>query len=654
MWIKKLILKNFRQFRDVEIDFERFKDHYMQIFLATNGTGKTTLLNAINWCLYGDEPHFTEESRFPLLNRKTIDESKVGDEKEVKVELWAHNSSESVKFIRKAIFSVYDKKERPVHQRSTFKVKTRNAMGDTDIHGDDDALDYVERFVPLKIREYFFFDGERLDKYFLENSGEKILDAAYKISKIELLYQARKHLNDTYEDLIDEASELNPELESLNHRKKNLNKNIGELKQEIRNNENQILNSKSNVDYYKEKLRGYPDVHNIREKIVLIKNKKNKKQESKQEKFVEKSKITASFGTLLMFHESVDEILSLINKKLEGGEIPPSNITPELVEEILENKICSLCGKEINQETNTKLESLLKELEVSTDIGTILTNMKPQLERKQNKIKQYRNQILSLSKDIKDLDEDIEEFNNEVDNLEQKLSGFNDENVAENQNELKKFEKSYEKHVEKRTDLDNKLKGEEEKLKEIEEELKLSLKNEKRLNLVNKQIDFVNKSLRVINEIIDEFLTETRNEIELETNKLFFDLIWKKKTYDKILIDDKYNIDVLDNIGLSCRGSLSAAEKQFLSLAFTLSLHKVSGYESPLIIDTPVSRVSDINRENFGQVFSKVSKETQIILLFTPSDYNKDVKKTLDPITKKCFVELSSDEKTAMVRCNND
>ena len=225
MWIKKLILKNFRQFRDVEIDFERFKDHYMQIFLATNGTGKTTLLNAINWCLYGDEPHFTEESRFPLLNRKTIDESKVGDEKEVKVELWAHNSSESVKFIRKAIFSVYDKKERPVHQRSTFKVKTRNAMGDTDIHGDDDALDYVERFVPLKIREYFFFDGERLDKYFLENSGEKILDAAYKISKIELLYQARKHLNDTYEDLIDEASELNPELESLNHRK-NLNKNI--------------------------------------------------------------------------------------------------------------------------------------------------------------------------------------------------------------------------------------------------------------------------------------------------------------------------------------------------------------------------------------------------------------------------------------------
>ena len=178
-------------------------------------------------------------------------------------------------------------------------------------------------------------------------------------------------------------------------------------------------------------------MHNIREKIVLIKNKKNKKQESKQEKFVEKSKITASFGTLLMFHESVDEILSLINKKLEGGEIPPSNITPELVEEILENKICSLCGKEINQETNTKLESLLKELEVSTDIGTILTNMKPQLERKQNKIKQYRNQILSLSKDIKDLDEDIEEFNNEVDNLEQKLSGFNDENVAENQNELK-------------------------------------------------------------------------------------------------------------------------------------------------------------------------------------------------------------------------
>ena len=59
-----------------------------------------------------------------------------------------------------------------------------------------------------------------------------------------------------------------------------------------------------------------------------------------------------------------------------------------------------------------------------------------------------------------------------------------------------------------------------------------------------------------------------------------------------------------------------------LALAFTLSLHKISGFDGPIIIDTPVARVSDENRQNFGVALASVSLQKQTILLFTPSEYS--------------------------------
>ena len=49
MKIKKLILQNFRQFRDLEIDFSITKDKNVNIILAENSTGKTTLMQSIKY-----------------------------------------------------------------------------------------------------------------------------------------------------------------------------------------------------------------------------------------------------------------------------------------------------------------------------------------------------------------------------------------------------------------------------------------------------------------------------------------------------------------------------------------------------------------------------------------------------------------------------
>lgn len=61
MRFNSIILKNYRQYRDVTLAFPKIKKTDLHMIVASNGVGKTNLMNAINWCLYGDEPHLGDD-----------------------------------------------------------------------------------------------------------------------------------------------------------------------------------------------------------------------------------------------------------------------------------------------------------------------------------------------------------------------------------------------------------------------------------------------------------------------------------------------------------------------------------------------------------------------------------------------------------------
>lgn len=92
-------------------------------------------------------------------------------------------------------------------------------------------------------------------------------------------------------------------------------------------------------------------------------------------------------------------------------------------------------------------------------------------------------------------------------------------------------------------------------------------------------------------------------------------------------------------------GSLSATEQMALAYAFTLSIHKASGQNCPLVIDSPLGRVSDENRSKMAQVLLDISKNKQIIMLFTPDEYSEGVSSLYDNNAKVMTLTLSEDEK---------
>ena len=60
MLIKSLKMQNFRQFKEITaVDFSCDPEQNVTIILGDNTFGKTTLLQAFNWCFY-------EQPRFPF------------------------------------------------------------------------------------------------------------------------------------------------------------------------------------------------------------------------------------------------------------------------------------------------------------------------------------------------------------------------------------------------------------------------------------------------------------------------------------------------------------------------------------------------------------------------------------------------------------
>ena len=90
MILQKLEMNNFRQYiGEQTVEFSTDPEKNVTVLIGINTAGKTTIVRAFEWCLYGkngfDDP--------VLLNSQVRDNMNVGDSQSVSVEItFEHNS----------------------------------------------------------------------------------------------------------------------------------------------------------------------------------------------------------------------------------------------------------------------------------------------------------------------------------------------------------------------------------------------------------------------------------------------------------------------------------------------------------------------------------------------------------------------------------
>ena len=175
------------------------------------------------------------------------------------------------------------------------------------------------------------------------------------------------------------------------------------------------------------------------------------------------------------------------------------------------------------------------------------------------------------------------------------------------------------------------------------------MKSNRLLDIYRKQLDFCKKGIILLDETLNEIIDECRKEMEIVTFDIFNKLIWKKDAFSKVNILEDYSFELLDAYGQQTLGACSAAERALLALSFTIALQQTSGHDSLLYIDTPLGRVGEKNRINFTEVLTGIAESKQVILSFTPTEYDENVRRLLAN-EYSSYCELSFDKGVTTIK----
>ena len=194
MLIKSLRMKNFRQFRGTtKVDFSCDSKKNVTIILGNNTFGKTTLLQAFNWCFYG-KVNFDQRPDF-LLNYDTSEEMRNGEQQIVEVEITVlHNDTEYVitrtqRYARDICANENVRGE----DTSTVKVSYRQEDGQTGLVKITQVDNVINNILPEDLSTYFFFDTERVSSI---STRKDVAEAVKGILGLSTMESAIKHLGD--------------------------------------------------------------------------------------------------------------------------------------------------------------------------------------------------------------------------------------------------------------------------------------------------------------------------------------------------------------------------------------------------------------------------------------------------------------------------
>ena len=205
-------------------------DKPVTLFGGLNGHGKTTLLDALQLCLYG--PHAAISNRNGLLYRDYL------------ARCLHRNSGIREAAVEIAFRHTIDGKEDRYRLHRSWRMGKNGGCKEhfevlknrrRDAALAENWIDQVEDFIPPNIAKLFFFDGEQVESYAAqENSTQLIGGAIRNLLGLDIVDQLEKDLR-TYlrrKRMEDKDDPLRGEIEQAEAALKELRQRIADLKQE--------------------------------------------------------------------------------------------------------------------------------------------------------------------------------------------------------------------------------------------------------------------------------------------------------------------------------------------------------------------------------------------------------------------------------------
>ena len=585
MKIKSLTLHNFRQFKDLTLDFSTDNNKNVTVILAENSIGKTTLTQSIKWCLYGEE-ETDLENKNNMLNQSVKDSSM--KEKEVywvEVNIVEENTIYNIKREKE----VFTRNNRSASE-DKVTMEYQNNLGETIILNSLNSTEnlkkinrMINKILTREMSQYFIFDGERINNLGSNNNKSKkdIQKAISPINGLPILENSIRSLQKVAKILRNEVTKSinDKDLTALDRIRntsenecKNFSKQINEITIEIERKEervNQLDRELGQFDQIKSKIEE-------RKKLEIQVKKSVNTIESKQKNILNSMGNYLIKSMALLVQEKFKDLT--FNEEYEAKSIP--NMQADAIDKIIDRGVC-ICGEKI---TESHLQHLLEQKNYQPPISNAVLIETFKLEAKSfiSGMDESYKQIRSNTDQYYGYIEEIDDDTNKMKELDFAIGSSDSESIQLKNDERRNLKKEISESQKILGAYEQQLLTAEESLKNAKSQYDKLIK-EKAANDYNSiKVELVEDSILSLEDKNKKERLERKKSIEEKANGHLSQIIYKNK---HIELSDNYEYSVKEINGVVA--SPSEGERVSISISLILA-----------IIDAHKEKVNDNLRKN--------------------------------------------------------
>jgi DNA sulfur modification protein DndD len=636
MKFRKLCIENYKSFQfQTEIVFP-VGENGRSIFLVggMNGAGKTSIMEAINFCLYGAKA----ADIFRNINRR----EKANGNANVAFELTVEMDDFSELVVKRSWSAgtaiapnVNDLSERLVVVRDGKRVS---------VQSQDMWQNYIRATIPPGITQFFFFDGEKIQEIAADDHSEVRLKSSLEAA-LGIQYIKRLAADILYIKLEERKGFVEISDEDLEFKESELRKERSKHTRKIQEREATV----AVLSEYKTKLQ------TAQKRFEATFNTAPETREAMRE--LEKKRIQSS-TRLAQVETEIRTICEhslpfcLVGQMFEGvrGQIETERETAsgevirehaaDLAKRIVRvvEEPAPIYRERLSAERMAELERrifrLLKEGDRRANAAKVLDLSDRDVARVLNKMESLERSDVFLLQQL--LDETsmlgAQTRQMEAAQLGSGMTTSERDLFDELQGEMESYSTQIGSKTEQLRRLEDEILTLEKRLGDIEIEIE---KLYEKHNVSHEKAEFISDCENIAS-VLSQFVVRLRkNKVHLlqeKTFEMYRQLSSRSGLIKDITIDDDtYEIRITDRNGHEIRKSaLSAGEKEVFAVSLLWGLAQTSEVKLPIIIDTPLSRLDSTHRDNIVNNYFPNAGE-QVVILSTDTEIDNSYFRSLKP-----------------------
>ena len=659
-------IQNFRQLRDIELVFARGSESPLTVIRAENGTGKTTLLTALTWGLFGDDALPGRRSAY-RIHPLDWDVGKNGKVCAIEVTIRFATIDDETGMER-TYDLVRTTRERPANS-GTFEVDGSDLMlfeqkptGDQPLPNPNAFI--ANRILPKSLKDVFFIDGDRA-LAFIEATDEhsakrdRVERAVRQLLGLDILEEAQRHVDVARREAVSAVRKdaAGTDVEQLATREAELNDRL----QELEDSKTQIDEDRQATDRRKRKAEqalhaalaaGSADRRRL-ESDLVDRTKQLDDERKHQWKLVQRQRALINGSDVLarVGREQIRQAGTLLARLETDGIIPDT--LPDVVRDRLNRETC-ICGRDVSEGTDghAALCELLAEVDQLEESHEILLHLSTAARHRESTTRDDDDtgswvvQAKGSLTDAVRCSQTQSRLEREITELRTKIRDIPEQDISELEQMLTDEEAEAKRLSSEAGRVSETLRTtKRDRAAVIKDRQAAQKKVEKYRRRLAEEIA-ANDLLTVLRSTVETLESETVDEVSSAMSEIFLKMIVADPEAGGIInraeLTRQHDIVVFGSDGqhMDPDKDLSGAQRRALTLAFILGLVRVSGVSAPNVVDTPLGMTSSLVRRSLLEYAAENSP--QLVMFLTGSEV-QGVEDILDRYTGRTYTMTFTD-----------